>query len=202
MASRVVGSVIPAQDASEAARQLLQPENCALVVVDMQEKLFPPIFEKERLARNVQLLIRLAHILKLPVMAATQHVKGLGPIIPEIASLLDGTQPINKVEFSCFNNSDFCAAVKHLPRERNTLLLCGMEAHICITQTALGALNQGYIVHVAADAVSSRSEFNWKIGLKRMRQAGVVLSSTEMMMYELMRASGTPVFKEMLQHLK
>ncbi len=202
MASRVVGSVIPAEDASAAARQLLQPENCALVVVDMQEKLFPPIFEKERLARNVQLLIRLAHILKLPVLAATQHVKGLGPIIPEIASLLDGTQPINKVEFSCFNNSDFCAAVKHLPRERNTLLLCGMEAHICITQTALGALNQGYIVHVAADAVSSRSEFNWKIGLKRMRQAGVVLSSTEMMMYELMRASGTPVFKEMLQHLK
>ncbi len=202
MASRVVGSVIPAEDASEAARRLLQPENCALVVVDMQEKLFPPIFEKERLARNVQLLIRLAHILKLPVMAATQHVKGLGPIIPEIASLLDGTQPINKMEFSCLSNADFCAAVKQLPRERNTLLLCGMEAHICITQTALGALNQGYIVHVAADAVSSRSEFNWKMGLKRMRQAGVVLSSTEMMMYELMRASGTPVFKEMLQHLK
>lgn len=202
MVSREIGSVIPAADASEGARQLLRPEHCALVVVDMQEKLFPPIFEKERLARNVQLLIRLAHVVKLPILAATQHVKGLGPIIPEIASLLDGTQPINKVEFSCFNNSEFCAAVKQLPRDRNTLLLCGMESHICITQTALGALNQGYLVHVAADAVSSRSEFNWKAGLKRMRQAGVVLSSTEMMMYELMRASGTPAFKEMLQQLK
>ncbi|HVP43159.1 MAG TPA: hydrolase [Terriglobales bacterium] len=202
MATRLVGSAIPAEDASEAARQLLRSDSCALVVVDMQEKLFPPIFEKERLARNVQLLIRLAKILQLPILAATQHVKGLGPIIPEIASLLEGTQPINKMDFSCLSNPEFCAAVKHLPRERNTLLLCGMEAHICITQTALGALNQGYIVHVAADAVSSRSESNWKIGLERMKQAGVVISSTEMMMYELMRASGTPVFKEMLQHLK
>lgn len=202
MVTREIGSVVPVNDAGEAARQLLRPEHCALIVIDMQEKLIPPIFEKERLIRNVQLLIRLAHILKLPVLAATQHTKGLGPVIPEVASLLDGTQPINKMEFSCFSNSDFCAAVKQLPRDRNTLLLCGMESHICVTQTALGALNAGYLVHVAADAVSSRSEFNWKAGLKRVRQAGAVLSSTEMMMYELMRASGTPVFKEMLQHLK
>lgn len=189
-------------DITEIARRPLEAAHCALVVVDIQEKLLPPIFEKERMVRNSQLLIRLAKILNLPVLATTQYVKGLGPIIPEIVSLLDGTPQYNKVEFGCFNNSEFCSAVKQLPRDRNTLLLCGMESHICVTQTALGALNQGYIVHVAADAVSSRSEFNWKIGLKRMRQAGAVLSSTEMMMYELMRASGTPVFKEMLQHLK
>ena len=189
-------------DIAEIARRPLDAAQCALVVVDIQEKLLPPIFEKERMVRNSQLLIRLAKILHLPVLATTQYIKGLGPIIPEIASLLDGTPAINKLEFGCFNNPEFCSAVKQLPRDRNTLLLCGMESHICVTQTALGALNQGYIVHVAADAISSRSEFNWKIGLKRMRQAGCVLSSTEMMMYELMRASGTPVFKEMLQHLK
>jgi len=77
-----------------------------------------------------------------------------------------------------------------------------MESHICVMQTALGALNQGLNVHVAADAVSSRTELNWKIGLNRMQAAGVVISSTEMMIYELLGKSGTPAFKEMLKHLK
>jgi nicotinamidase-related amidase len=154
------------------------------------------------MVRNSQLLIRLANVLKMPVLATTQYVKGLGPIIPDIASLLPPTPAINKMEFGCFGSDEFCSAVKSLPGNRNTLLLCGMESHICVTQTALGALNAGYLVHVASDAVSSRSEWNWKIGLRRMEAAGSVISSTEMMMYELMRASGTAVFKEMLQHLK
>ena len=197
------GSIMVTEpDITEIARKPLVADKCALVVVDIQEKLLPPIFEKERMVRNSQLLIRLAHILKLPILATTQYVKGLGPIIPEIASLLEGVQPINKMEFGCFNNSEFCSAVKQLPGQRNTILVCGMESHICVTQTVLGALDQGYIVHVASDAISSRAESNWKVGLKRMRQAGAVVSSTEMAMYELMRASGTPVFKEMLQHLK
>ena len=198
-----VGNIMVTEpDITEIARKPLQADKCALVVVDIQEKLLPPIFEKERMVRNSQLLIRLARILKMPILATTQYVKGLGPIIPEIASLLEGVAPMNKMEFGCFNNAEFCSAVKALPRERNTLLVCGMESHICVTQTVLGALEQGYIVHVASDAISSRAESNWKVGLKRMRQAGAVCSSTEMAMYELMRASGTPVFKEMLQHLK
>ena len=77
-----------------------------------------------------------------------------------------------------------------------------METHICMMQTALGALNTGYLVHVASDAVGSRSEWNWKVGLDRMRQAGAVISSTEMMLYELLRSSGTPAFKELLPYLK
>ena len=106
------------------------------------------------------------------------------------------------MEFGCFGSDEFCSAVRLLPGNRNTLLLCGIESHICVTQTALGALNAGYLVHVTSDAVSSRAEWNWKIGLRRMEAAGAVISSTEMMLYELMRASGTPVFKEMLQYLK
>ena len=82
------------------------------------------------------------------------------------------------------------------------VLLCGMETHICVMQTALAALNKGYLVHVASDAVGSRSEWNWKIGLQRMRDAGAVISSTEMMMYELLRGSGTPAFKQLLPYLK
>ena len=196
------GTIETIQDATEVARRPLDPERCSLVVVDIQERLLAPIFEKERLIRNSQLLIRLANILHIPVLPTTQYAKGLGPIVSEIASLLPPTPVINKMEFGCFGSDEFCAAVKSLPGRRNTLLLCGMESHICVTQTALGALNQGYLVHVASDAVSSRTEWNWKIGLRRMEAAGAVISSTEMMMYELMRASGTPVFKEMLAHLK
>jgi nicotinamidase-related amidase len=122
--------------------------------------------------------------------------------VPDIASLLPETQAIDKMVFSCFGSDVFCSLLKRLPGNRNTLLLCGIESHICITQTALGAMREGYIVHVASDAVSSRTEWNWKIGLERMRAAGAVISSTEMMVYELLRASGTPAFKELLPHLK
>ena len=186
---------------AEIVRRPLQARECALVVIDIQEKLLPPIFEKERLVRNSQLLIRLANILSLPVIATTQYAKGLGQIVPEIASLLPNAEPLDKLEFGCFGNGEFCSEIARLSG-RNTLLLCGMETHICVLQTALGALNQGHVVHVAADAVSSRTELNWKLGLERMRDAGAVVSSTEMMIYELLGRSGSPEFKEMLKHLK
>ena len=184
------------------ARRALAPEECALVVIDIQEKLLPPIFRKEEMVRNSQLLIRAAGILHIPAIVSTQYAKGLGGTVPEIASLLPGTEAIDKTMFSCFGSDLFCSLLKRLPGQRNTLLLCGMESHICVTQTALAALREGYLVHVASDAVSSRTEWNWKIGLKRMRAAGAVISSTEMMIYELMRASSTSEFKQLLPHLK
>jgi nicotinamidase-related amidase len=195
-------SVSPAADYSEMARRALEPEHCALVVIDIQEKLLPPIFQKEHLVRNTKLLIRTAAILKIPALVSTQYAKGLGGTVPEVASLLAGTETVDKTLFSCFGSDVFCSVLKRLPGKRNTLLLCGMESHICVTQTALGALREGYLVHVASDAVSSRTEWNWKIGLERMRAAGAVISSTEMMIYELMRSSSSAAFKELLPHLK
>jgi nicotinamidase-related amidase len=189
-------------DHAEIARHPLEADRCALVVVDIQEKLLPPIFEKAQLLKNSQLLIRLASILKIPALLTTQYAKGLGPTTPEIASLLPETTPIDKQMFSCFGSEAFCSTLKRMPGNRNTVLLCGMESHICVMQTALGALREGYIVHVASDAVSSRTEWNWKIGLDRMRAAGAVISSTEMILYELLRSSGSPAFKELLPHLK
>jgi len=122
--------------------------------------------------------------------------------VPEIASLLPDITPIDKTMFSCFGSDVFCSMLKRLPGQRTTALLCGMETHICVMQTALGALREGYVVHVASDAVSSRSELNWRVGLDRMRAAGAVISSTEMMTYELLRSSGSPAFKELLPYLK
>jgi nicotinamidase-related amidase len=197
-----VGSVYTAPDPSEVARRPIEAESTALIVIDIQEKLLPPIFEKERLVRNSQLLLRLAGILGLPVLATTQYAKGLGPTVPEIASLLPPGEIMDKTAFSCFGSDSFCSSVRELPGNRNTLVVCGMETHICVLQTVLGALNQGFLVHVASDAVSSRAESNWQIGLRRMEVAGALISSTETVIYELLRGSGTPAFKEMLKHLK
>ena len=189
-------------DRSELARRPLAADQCALIVIDIQQKLLPPIFQKEQLVRNAQLLIRAAGILEIPALVSTQYCKGLGDTVPEIASLLGDVEPVDKNLFSCFGSDVFCTLLKRFPEQRKTLLLCGMESHICVMQTALAALREGYLVHVASDAVSSRTEWNWKIGLDRMRTAGAIISSTEMMIYELLRSSSSAAFKELLPHLK
>ena len=200
--STVLGGITQLGDYTEIARQPLEADRCALIVVDIQQKLLPPIFEKEQLVRNSQLLIRLAGILEIPALLTTQYSKGLGGTIPEIASLLPRAEPIDKQQFSCFGSDVFCSTLKRLPGNRNTVLLCGMETHICVMQTALAALRDGYLVHVASDAVGSRAEWNWKIGLERMRAAGAIISSTETIMYELLRSSDSPAFKQLLPYLK
>jgi nicotinamidase-related amidase len=193
--------VSPSAEMMEMARRPLEADQCVLIVIDIQEKLLPPIFQKEQLLKNTQLLIRLASVLQIPTIATTQYAKGLGNTVAEIRSLLP-VEGIDKQAFSCFGSEAFCSMLRRLPGRRNTVLLCGMESHICVMQTALGALREGYLVHVASDAVSSRSEWNWKIGLERMRAAGTVISSTEMITYELLRGSGTEAFKEMLEWLR
>jgi nicotinamidase-related amidase len=197
-----VGSTIQLSDPSEIARQPLEADKCSLLVIDIQHKLLRPIFQNERLVHNSQLLIRAAGVMKIPTIMTTQYSKGLGETVPEVTSLLPGVSPIDKLAFSCFGSDVFCSLLKRQPGNRNTLLICGMEAHICVLQTVLAALREGYLVHVASDAVSSRTEWNWHVGLDRMRQAGAIISSTETIVYELLRSSGTEAFKEMLPYLK
>lgn len=184
------------------ARRSLDAAQCVLVVIDMQEKLLPAVLNREELIKNSRMLIRLATILDIPVLLTTQYARGLGATVPEIAELLPGVKPIDKMEFGCFGREEFRNALHDLPGHRTTVLLCGTESHICVMQTALGALENGYMVHVASDAVASRSDWNWRLGLERMESAGCVISSTEMMMYELLRLSGTAHFKEMLPYIK
>ncbi len=189
-------------DVTEIARRPLRVEDCALVIIDIQERLLPHMFNREEVARNAQLLVRLANILEVPVLVTTQYAKGLGPTIPELCTLLPGARQLDKLEFNAFSDAGVCAAVKALPGKRTTLLLTGMEAHVCVMQSALGALNQGYIVHVASDCIASRVEWNWRIAQERMRAAGCIISSTEMIMYELLGRSGTPEFKEILKYVR
>ena len=182
--------------------QLLDRKSAALVVLDLQAKLVPAIFEPQRVIRNTQLLLRLARILDIPTVLTSHYTKGLGSIIPEIVEFAPGIGPIEKTSFGCFGEPDFLRQLKQRAPEARSLLIAGVESHICVMQTALGAMAAGYLVHVAADATSSRTEKNWEIGLNRIERAGAVISSTEMMVYELLGESNTPEFKAILPMLK
>ena len=189
-------------DSQSAASRILSPKSCALVVIDPQTKLMPAIFEADRVIKNTVLLIRLSEILSIPAVITTQYSQGLGPLVAEVACAAPGATPFDKTSFGCFGDENFVAHLKQVAPGRDTLLLAGVESHVCVTQTALGALNAGYEVHVARDATSSRMRENWEAGLHRMDRAGAVLSSTEMMIYELLGTSGTPEFKAILPRLR
>lgn len=184
-----------------ASSSLLGPERTALVVVDIQEKLLPAIHERDRVIRNSLLLLRLASILHLPVVITTQYRKGLGETVPEVRAAAPGVEPLDKVTFGCFADAGFLARLGSL-EGRDQLVVAGIEAHICVAQTVLGALDRGYRVHVASDAVGSRTEANRQVGLARMERAGALLSSAEMAIYELLGRSDGEAFKQMLPHLK
>jgi nicotinamidase-related amidase len=187
---------------NNSASQLLDHRTSALVILDLQAKLVPAILEPERVIRNCQLLLKLAEILKTPVVLTSHYTKGLGTTIPEITQAVPGIVPLEKTSFGCFGEAGFLAHLKDRAPRANSLLMAGVETHICVMQTVLGALEAGYLVHVAADATSSRTRENWQIGLDRMQRAGAVISSTEMIVYELLRKSATPEFKSILPLLK
>jgi nicotinamidase-related amidase len=177
------------------------PQKCALMVVDIQERLMPVIAEKEQVLKNSILLIKTARTLHIPVIATTQYVARIGELLPGITAELEET-PLDKMEFGCFANPNIRAAVKALPAEIDSLIVCGVETHICIYQTVLGGLMEGYKVWVPADAVSSRAPLNYHTGLERIKEIGGIVGNTELIIYELLGKAGTPEFKELLPYLK
>ncbi len=160
------------------------------------------IHEAGRVIQNTSLMIHLARILEFPIIANTQYAKGIGPIVPELAALLDGVPCPDKICFNGLGNDDVRKELKALTPGVDTLLLCGVETHICVYQTAIGALQAGYRVWIIADAVSSRSPVNDRLGQARLRELGAILAPAEMVIYELLQRAGTEKFKAMLPHLK
>ena len=179
---------------------LLTRDGTVLVVIDVQEKLFAKMEEKERIAENICKLIRFADILKIPIVITEQYPKGLGPTIPEIRELTATIKPIEKLEFSCLASSAFRERLAEIHAEN--LVLTGIEAHICVAQTAVEALMNGYRAYVVYDAVSSRRREDKAVAIERMRQQGVTIVTSEMLMYEILRKAGTPEFKRVLQLVK
>lgn len=180
----------------------LNSANCALLVVDIQERLMRLIHGKEDVVKNSVLLIKAAKVLDMPIIPTTQYVDKIGNFPPEIIAELDGRIALDKFEFGCFGNGPIKQQIKSLRRDINTLIVCGVETHICVYQTMLDGLMAGYRMWVAADSVSSRNPFNHETGLDRIRQIGGVVGNTEMIIYELLQKAGTPEFKELLPFLK
>jgi nicotinamidase-related amidase len=179
---------------------MLEIQDCCLIVVDVQGKLAQLMVDKEALFKNIRILIQAAKILEIPILWCQQAPEALGPTIPDIAELLTGLEPINKASFSCCGQEQFNAQFSGLGREQ--VLLCGIETHVCIYQTAMELMEGGLDVTILADAVSSRTEQNRQIALTRLAAEGARISSTEMALFELLKTAKHPQFKEVARLVK
>ena len=176
--------------------RVLDRSRTALVVVDVQEAFRPAVHDFERVARNAGVLVQGARALGIPVVATEQYPRGLGATVPEVAEHLDGAEPVEKTVFSA-------AAAEGFDLDgRDQALLCGIESHVCVSQTAHDLLDRGVEVHVARDAVSSRSEENSELGLHKMEGSGAVLTSVETALFELLGEAGSEEFKTVQRLIK
>lgn len=178
-----------------------------LVVVDIQERLAAAMPQRERVLSATGLLVRTAAIAGVPILVTRQYPRGLGELEPAILEVLDeareqGAQieSIDKLSFDCFAEPAFASVAEKFGRKQ--LIVCGMETHICITQTALAGLTRGYDVHVVADASCSRDSSNHDLALARLAHAGAVPTCAESVAYELIGCAGTDEFKRLLAAVK
>jgi nicotinamidase-related amidase len=178
----------------------LDKEKTGLLIIDVQEKLMQVMGQRQRVADNITKLVLLSKLFDFPVILTEQYPKWLGPTLPEVAESLPAYQPISKLHFNC---CDVDAFNHRLDSEglRN-VIVTGVESHICVFQTCVSILERGYRVHVPQDAVDSRTDENWRVGLDLMKQAGAVITSTETVIYQILKKAGTKEFKQMLKVIK
>ncbi len=179
---------------------MLTIENSALVLVDVQGKLAQAMHNKEAFFDTIVKLVKGAQILELPILWAEQNPAGLGPTIPEIAALLPNQNPLSKMSFSCCGNAEFIKELKAL--KRRNMLVTGIEAHVCVYQTVADLVDMQYDVQVVTDAVASRTAENKEIGLDKCKQAGAGLTSTETVLFELLKIAEGDKFKEIIKIVK
>ena len=179
---------------------MLKPEKTVLTIVDVQGKLAQMMSGKQALFENLQKIIKGIQALEIPILWVEQNPEGLGSTIPEVAELLAGINPISKLSFSCCKNERFIQALK--AANCNQILIVGIEAHICVYQTAMDLVKLGHEVEVVTDAVSSRTVENKNVALQKMSRAGVSLTSTEMALFELLEVAEGEQFKKILKIVK
>jgi nicotinamidase-related amidase len=180
-----------AEVARNVSASKLDPSRAALVVIDIQEAFRKaiPVFDDVAVAAGV--LVEGAKAVGIPVVATEQYPKGLGRTVPEVADRLpDETHPIEKVVFSAAEADGFDLG------GADQALVCGIETHVCVNQTVIDLLASGVDVHVAEDAVASRSKQNWRLGLEKVERAGATLTSVETALFELVRRAGTDEFEQ------
>lgn len=185
------------QDREFPQRALLDRADCALLVIDAQERLIPALAGAGKAVANIVRLVKFARIAGLPVIVTEQQK--LGSTAAEIRAELAGDEPLLKTEFDCLLNPAILDRLQRL--HRSTLILAGFETHICVAQTALHAA-ETRLIHVVGDAVASRDPDNRAVALERLGRAGVVVTSTEMAIYEIVKRAGTDEFRSVLPLVK
>ena len=178
----------------------IEKNSVVLVIVDIQEKLASIMTERKKVTDNCLHMIESAKLLKIPVILNEQYPKGLGPTVNEIKEALQPYAPLEKVTFSCCRGGPFHDILTSTGRKK--VILVGMETHVCVLQTCLDLLMEGYTVHVVADAVCSRTEENYRIAIEFMRDAGAVITCTETVLLQLLEKAGTEEFKSISKRIK
>lgn len=179
---------------------MLKVENTALVVIDVQGKLAKIMHHSGELLRSIENLIKGAQLLNVPIIWLEQYPKGLGPTSDNLKQHLTENSPIAKMTFSACKNEEFQTELQKL--DRKSMLVCGIEAHICVYQTVQELLRTGHDVEVVADGISSRSLANKEIGLAKMTSLGAKVTSVEMALFELLETAEHPKFKEISKIIK
>lgn len=174
-------------------------ENTSCIVIDYQEKLVPTMSEKEALIANSVTLLKGLKLLEIPMILTTQYAKGLGNNVPEICEAVGEVEAIDKTTFSAYETEAVCEA---MDKTRKNVIICGMEAHICVLQTAIDLKEAGYQPIIVTDCVSSRREHDKAFGIVRAEQEGVLLTTKEALLFELTRQAGGPVFKQISALIK
>lgn len=172
---------------------LLNKEDSLLLLVDVQEKLTPSVLNSDTFIARCEWLLKLARKMDVPILASEQYPKGLGSTVKHLCSYYDKKECIEKVHFSCMQQPNYTQRLHEF--KKNQLILIGIEAHVCVLQTAMEMKSTGFEVYVVVDAVSSRNKQDFKYALKRMQQAGIYLITAEMVFFEWLRQAGTPEFK-------
>lgn len=179
---------------------MLNRESSVLVVIDIQGKLARLMHDSDTVIRNAGILIQGMKILGIPVLVTEQYPKGLGPTVEELQPLVFPHGVIEKAAFSCCGEAIFLDRLRTLDRPH--VLVCGIETHVCVYQTVRDLLETGYIPHLVTDAVSSRTEANRDLGIRKMESMGALLTGTEMALFELLGLSGTEEFKAISRLVK
>ncbi|MBN1355836.1 hydrolase [bacterium] len=179
---------------------MMTRNSAILAVIDVQQKLIGHIHEHEKVVKTIVTLIRGMKILDIPILWLEQYPEGLGKTVPEIAEQLNQDSPITKLTFSGGRNADFIARLEE--SKRRDVILCGIETHVCVYQTAADLLQQGYRVEVVTDAVSSRTLRNSETGLAKMKSLGAGWTSLETALFELLETAEGDAFRKILRLVK
>ena len=188
---------------SSLTENLCHAEQSQLLIIDIQERLASAMPEKviDKVIKNNNILLQAASELGIPVIHSEQYPQGLGNTVSAMAKNLPAnSQSVTKTSFSCSGSEEFNNLVSQ--HNRKQIIISGMEVHVCVLQTALQLHSQGFLVFVVADAVCSRSKFNYKNALERLRQAGIIISNVESVLFEWLRDASHPQFKSISRLIK